>query len=71
MLDRTERVLTDDEIAKIADTYHAWRGTASARDAGLKYEDIPGFCYSASPRRCPQARPYPHARPLRRRAGDG
>jgi type I restriction enzyme M protein len=48
MLDRTERVLTDDDIAKIAGTYHAWRGTASARQTGLKYEDIPGFCYSAN-----------------------
>ena len=48
MLDRTERILTDDDIAKIAGTYHAWRGTASAREAGLKYEDIPGFCYSAT-----------------------
>jgi type I restriction enzyme M protein len=47
MLDRTERVLTADDIAKVADTYHAWRGTASARDSGLKYEDSPGFCYSA------------------------
>ena len=27
MVDRTERVLTDEDIAKIADTYHAWRGT--------------------------------------------
>jgi type I restriction enzyme M protein len=48
MLDRTERILTADDIAKIAGTYHAWRGTASAREAGLKYADIPGFCYSAS-----------------------
>jgi type I restriction enzyme M protein len=48
MVDRTERILTDDDIAKIAGTYHAWRGTASARQAGLKYEDIPGFCYSAT-----------------------
>ncbi len=48
MLDRTERVLTDDDVAGIAGTYHAWRGTASARNAGLKYEDIPGFCYSAT-----------------------
>ena len=47
MLDRTERILTAEDIAKIAGTYHAWRGTASAREAGLKYEDIPGFCYSA------------------------
>jgi len=48
MVDRTERVLTKVEIAKIANTYHAWRGTASARDAGLVYADEPGFCYSAS-----------------------
>jgi type I restriction enzyme M protein len=48
MLDRTERILTDDDLAKIAGTYHAWRGTASARAADLKYEDIPGFCYSAN-----------------------
>ncbi len=48
LVDRTERILTTDDIAKIADTYHAWRGTASARHADLKYEDIPGFCYSAT-----------------------
>jgi type I restriction enzyme M protein len=47
MLDRTERILTAEDIAKIASTYHAWRGIASAREAGLKYEDIPGFCCSA------------------------
>jgi type I restriction enzyme M protein len=47
MLDRTERILTAEDIAKIADTYHSWRGTASAREAILKYEDIPGFCCSA------------------------
>ena len=43
MVDRTHRELTDDEIAHIARTYHAWRGE---KDAG-KYEDIPGFCKSA------------------------
>ncbi|MEV4273774.1 type I restriction-modification system subunit M [Micromonospora aurantiaca (nom. illeg.)] len=47
MVDRTERVLTDDDIAKIADTYHAWRGTKSAKATGQTYEDVPGFCYSA------------------------
>jgi type I restriction enzyme M protein len=47
MVDRTERVLTDDDIAKVAGTYHAWRGTESARTAGLQYADVPGFCYSA------------------------
>jgi len=48
LVDRTERVLTAGDLARIADTYHAWRGTASARAANLKYEDVPGFCYSAS-----------------------
>jgi type I restriction enzyme M protein len=48
MLDRTERILTPDDIAKIAGTYHAWRGTTSSRHAGLRYRDIPGFCYSAN-----------------------
>lgn len=48
MVDRAERVLSDDDIAKIAGTYHAWRGTMSAADAGLTYQDEPGFAYSAS-----------------------
>lgn len=47
MIDRTERVLTDDDLAKIADTYHAWRGTKSAKEKGVKYENVPGFCHSA------------------------
>ncbi len=47
LINRTERILTD-EIGRIADTYHAWRGTASARAAGLEYENVPGFCYSAT-----------------------
>ena len=48
LVDRTERVLTVEDIAKIAGAYHAWRGTPSARVANLKYEDVPGFCYSAN-----------------------
>ena len=44
MVDRTRRELTDEEIKKIADTYHAWRGE---KNAG-KYADIPGFCKSAT-----------------------
>lgn len=43
MVDRTRRELSDDDIQKIANTYHAWRGE---KDAGT-YEDIPGFCKSA------------------------
>ena len=42
MTDRTHRELTDDDIARIANTYHAWR------DRSDEYEDIPGFCKSAS-----------------------
>jgi len=42
MVDRRHRELTDEDIKKIADTYHAWRGE------GGMYEDIPGFCKSAT-----------------------
>lgn len=48
LINRTDRIFTHEDIAKIAGAYHAWRGTASSRAAGLEYEDIPGFCYSAT-----------------------
>lgn len=44
LVDRTHRELTDDEIGRIATTYHAWRGE---QEAGT-YEDIAGFCKSAT-----------------------
>jgi len=44
MADRVHRELTDADIARIAGTYHAWRGD---RDAS-EYADIAGFCKSAS-----------------------
>ncbi|MGW0787740.1 class I SAM-dependent DNA methyltransferase [Streptomyces sp. NPDC002911] len=47
MADRTERILTEADLAKIAGTYHAWRGTASARGEGLTYNDEAGFSFSA------------------------
>ncbi len=40
LVDRVHRLLTDEEIARIAGTYHSWRGDAGAG----KYEDVPGFC---------------------------
>jgi type I restriction enzyme M protein len=43
MADRTHRELTNEDIAKIAGTYHAWRGD---KDAGA-YADVPGFCMTA------------------------
>ena len=44
MVDRTHRELTDEDVAKIAAAYHAWRGEKGAG----KYEDVPGFCKVAS-----------------------
>lgn len=44
MVDRRHKELTDEDIRKISETYHAWRGELK----GKKYEDIPGFCKSAS-----------------------
>ena len=41
LMDRVHRELTDEDIAKIAGTYHAWRGD---KDAKEKYADVPGFC---------------------------
>jgi type I restriction enzyme M protein len=44
LVDRTHRDLSDEELARIANTYHAWRGE---KNAG-KYEDVAGFCKSAT-----------------------
>ena len=44
LVDRVHRDLSDEEIAEIARTYHAWRGEVEAGE----YEDIAGFCKSAS-----------------------
>jgi type I restriction enzyme M protein len=43
MVDRTRRELTEADIKKIGDVYHAWRGEKSAGT----YADIPGFCKAA------------------------
>src|SRR5690606_6924525 len=42
LVDRVHRELSEEDIAKIADTYHNWRN----KDG--EYEDIPGFCKSAT-----------------------
>jgi type I restriction enzyme M protein len=44
MVDRTHRELTDEDVARIASTYHAWRGEKEAAE----YADVPGFCKSAT-----------------------
>ncbi|NNJ24640.1 type I restriction-modification system subunit M [Alienimonas chondri] len=43
MTDRTHRELTDDDIARLGSTVQAWRG-----DEEMAYEDVPGFCKSAT-----------------------
>ena len=44
LIDRVHRELTEEEIARIAGTYHAWRGDKGAG----KYADVAGFCKSAT-----------------------
>ena len=41
MVDRRHRELTDDNITKVAETYHNWRNTNG------EYKDVKGFCKSA------------------------
>lgn len=48
MVDRAERALSDEEITRIGDTFHAWRGSPSAVQRGLEYADVPGFCRSVT-----------------------
>src|SRR5690606_19836894 len=48
MVDRVHRELSDEDIAKIANTYHAWRSPGRKDpESRVAYEDIPGFCKSA------------------------
>ena len=42
MVDRTHRDLINEDIARIANTYHSWRGE---KEAG-EYKDVLGFCKS-------------------------
>jgi type I restriction enzyme M protein len=41
LVDRTRKEFSDNDVAKIAGVYHAWR-------EGKGYEDVPGFCKSAT-----------------------
>lgn len=58
MRDRVLRDFTAEDIAKVTDTFHAWQraGAPVSRRSGMAesdlrgngYEDVAGFCYSAS-----------------------
>ncbi len=50
---RTVRVLSEGDFARIAGTYHAWRGEPSETE----YADVPGFCASV---RIEQVREHQH-----------
>jgi type I restriction enzyme M protein len=43
LVDRVHRELTEDDLQKITDTYHAWRGDKNCK---TEYEDVKGFCKS-------------------------
>lgn len=43
MVSRTLKEFSDEDIQKVAQTYHAWRGTNDK-----PYEDIAGFCKVAN-----------------------
>jgi type I restriction enzyme M protein len=45
MIDRRHRELTDEDVKKISDAYHSWRGEL-IDGKKVQYKDIPGFCKS-------------------------
>ena len=44
LVDKTRKEFSADDIKRIADVYHAWRGEPDA----AAYADVPGFCKAAS-----------------------
>src|SRR5690606_25484661 len=42
MESRTLKAFSEEDVLRVADTYHSWRGSETS--AGQTYEDIPGFC---------------------------
>lgn len=48
LINRRTRELSEEDIQKIALTYHNWRASTGSAIAKGKYEDIKGFCNSAS-----------------------
>jgi len=43
LVDRVHRELSEDDLKKITDTYHSWRGD---KDCEVEYRDVKGFCRS-------------------------
>lgn len=45
LVDRVHRELSDQDLASIADKYHAWRGD---KESSKKYADVLGFCKASN-----------------------
>ena len=45
LVDRTRRELSDEDVVKISDTYHAWRGEEHAIERRGDYEDVSRFLF--------------------------
>ena len=48
LIDRVHRELTDEDIERIAGTYHQWRAKGGRASGLPTYEDVAGFCKSAA-----------------------
>ena len=52
LVDRVHRELSDEEMQRIAQTYHAWRGSddplRNPHPEVREYADVPGFCKAAA-----------------------
>ena len=50
MVDRTHRELTNEDVTRIANTYHAWRNSRllPTGESENSYTDVPGFCKSTT-----------------------
>jgi type I restriction enzyme M protein len=48
LVDRAERALSNEDVVRIGDAYHAWCGSGSAAAKDILYDDVPGFCRSVS-----------------------
>ena len=48
LINRRTKELSHEDIQKIANTYHEWRASTSSATGKGKYEDIKGFCNTAS-----------------------
>ena len=46
LTDRIHRELTAEEIQKISNTYHVWRGKHPSSKTHPSYSDVAGFCKS-------------------------